>query len=91
MIEQIFLVCGLFAIVIITISYIIGNLIEILFMRIKYGIDKKHNNNISTNIKPSISISYNGDNIVDDKRDETEKRRKGLVRLIRKIFFRRKK
>lgn len=86
MIEQIFLVCGLFAIVIITISYIIGNLIEILFMRIKYGIDKKHNNNI----KPSISISYNGDNIVDDKRDETEKRRKRLVRLIRKIFRRKK-
>lgn len=86
MIEQIFLVCGLFAIVIITISYIIGNLIEILFMRIKYGIDKKRN----SNIKPSISISYNGDNIVDDKRDETEKRRKGLVRLIRKIFRRKK-
>ena len=90
MIEQIFLVCGLFAIVLVTISYIIGNIIEIIFMRIKYGIDKKRNN-ISTNIKPSISISYNGDNIVDDKRIETEKRRKGLVRLIRKIFFRRKK
>lgn len=87
MIEQIFLVCGLFAIVLITISYIIGNIIEIIFMRIKYGIDKKRNNNI----KPSISISYNGDNIVDDKRIERKKRRKGLVRLIRKIFFRRKK
>lgn len=91
MIEQIFIACGLFAIIIIIISYIIGNLIEILFMRIKYGIDKKRNNNIAANIKPSISISYNGVNDVDDKRNETEKRRKRLVRLIRKIFFRRKK
>lgn len=91
MIEQIFLVCGLFAIVIITISYIIGNLIEIAFMRIKYGMDKKRNNNLTTNIKPSISISYNSDNNIGDKRHETEKRRKGLVRLIRKTFFRRKK
>lgn len=86
MIEQIFLVCGLFAIVIITISYIIGNLIEIVFMRVKYGMDKKRNNNISTNIKPSISISYNGDNNISNKGYETEKRRKRLVRLIHKIF-----
>lgn len=78
MIEQIFLVCGLFAIVLITISYIIGNLIEILFMRIKYGIDKKRNNNISTNIKPSISISYNGDNIVMIKESKQRNAEKDL-------------
>lgn len=90
MIEQIFLACGLVAIVIVTISYIIGNIIEVLFIRFKYGSYKKRNN-ISNNIKPSISISYNGDNIGDDKINEGEKRRNVFVRLIRKILFRRGK